>query len=538
MSLARAHQYPEPQHLTVLRDVPLFSELSAHELRTLNDLLHRRSYVQHEIIFDQGEEGQAIYFILSGTILISRQDSAVPIAEVGAGQFFGERALLQDEPRIAQARAANDTVLAVLFRDDFLSLLHTHPAIASKISAFCSLRDAAHKIELSQQSSIFISSSRDVPGPITWIAILATACLLLFLFKKILWLVVPFLLALILYYLLLPLQKKMVLGGFSSTFSATALSGAFLLIATTAVLSFYPLVIANSDQWQITFTHYLSGSATLLNKLSQSLQAKFSFLPYAQFDGDAYTQLQEFSAHLSENYLGKFLAGMATWLPSLLLTPIITFFLLKDSAHLRKMLGGTVPNAFFERTLYLMHAVDRTARIYFVGLMKVTVLDTLILSAGFSLLGLSAPLTLGLLAAVLNWIPYLGPLLGFIIVMMVTATDFPGNLPMIYGIISLFIALRLLDDLLFLPLIIGRSLRIHPLLTLMMFLIGEAIAGVAGLMLVIPILGILMVLGETLERILTDTRLQARYAYARKLRWLAANRDLGQSGDGPHQPKP
>jgi len=84
----------------------------------------------------------------------------------------------------------------------------------------------------------------------------------------------------------------------------------------------------------------------------------------------------------------------------------------------------------------------------------------------------------------------------------------------------------MLDDFVFLPMIVGKSLHIHPLLTVMMFLIGEAIAGVAGLMLAIPILGIVMVLGETLEIILTDTRLQARHKHSQKLRWHAANSDL------------
>jgi predicted PurR-regulated permease PerM len=218
--------------------------------------------------------------------------------------------------------------------------------------------------------------------------------------------------------------------------------------------------------------------------------------------------------------------GLATWLPSLLLTPIITFFMLKDGASLRKMVGGAVSNAFFEKTLYLIHAIDRTAKLYFIGLMKVTVLDTIVIALGLWLLGITSPLFLGLIAAVLSWIPYLGPLLGCAIVLMVTATDFPGNLPLIYSVIVLFIAVRLLDDLIFLPVIVGKSLRIHPLLTLMMFLVGEAIAGVAGLMLVIPILGIVMVLGETLEIILTDVRLLARHRYARKLHWNAANRDL------------
>jgi predicted PurR-regulated permease PerM len=206
---------------------------------------------------------------------------------------------------------------------------------------------------------------------------------------------------------------------------------------------------------------------------------------------------------------------------------VITFFMLMDGASLRKMVGGAVPNAFFEKTLYLLHAVDRTARQYFVGLMKIAAVDTLLMAAGLSLLGISSPVLLGLIVAILSLIPILGPLLGCAMVLMVATTDFPGNLPLVYGTIGLFIGLRVVDDLVLLPLIVGKSLRIHPLLTIMMFLVGDAIAGVAGLMLVLPILGVIMVLGETLEIILTDTRLQARHRHSRKLRWQTANRDLG-----------
>lgn len=126
----------EPPHLALLRGISLFSELTPGELRTLDSLLHQRNYVKDEIVFDEDEEGQAIYFILKGKVLICRQGRPVEgaIAELGEGQFFGELALLDDAPRMAQVRAADSCVLAVLFREDFLGLLHTHTLIASKIS--------------------------------------------------------------------------------------------------------------------------------------------------------------------------------------------------------------------------------------------------------------------------------------------------------------------------------------------------------------------------------------------------------------------
>ncbi len=529
MPLRYFRQGKEPAHLTVLRGVPLFSGLSAHELRTLDDLLFRRRYVRDEIIFDQDEEGQAIYFVLSGKVLIRRDNSPQgATAELAPGQFFGERALLEDAPRVAQACTGEDSVLAVLFREDFLSLLQTHPQIADKITHYCNLRDASSDLtaEIEANPPAGPSHLRHAVGPVTWVGVIAITCLLLLIFKKILWLVVPILLALVIYYLLAPIEKRMVLAGFSRRLAAVTLSGAFLLMVGLLVVLLYPIVIANANDWQESLIRYHAGGTTLLENILHSLQQQFPFLQQAKFGDEIHQQIRDVSEHFSEKYLGSMVLGVAAWLPSLLLAPVITFFLLMDGAYLRKMMGDAVPNAFLEKTLYLMYAVDRTARLYFVGLMKIVVLDTLLMAAGLSFLGIPSPFLLGLIVAILGLIPFLGPLLGFAMVLMVASTDFPGNLSMVYGTIGLFIGLRILDDLVLLPLIVGRSLHIHPLLTIMMFLVGDAIAGVAGLMLVIPVLGIILVLGETLEIILADTRLQARHRHSQKLSWQAANRDL------------
>jgi CRP-like cAMP-binding protein len=122
--------------LEQLRALSLFSTLSPRELKTVDALLHQRNFLKDEVIFDQGEEGQALYIIESGKVLICRQGqpSGGRIAELGPGRLFGELALLDNSPRVAQARAAENCTLAVLFRADFLGLLQTHALIASKIS--------------------------------------------------------------------------------------------------------------------------------------------------------------------------------------------------------------------------------------------------------------------------------------------------------------------------------------------------------------------------------------------------------------------
>lgn len=122
--------------LRQLRALSLFATLSPRELKTVDSLLHERTYLKDEIVFDEGEEGQALYIIIAGRVLVCRQgqpDSG-RIAELTPGMLFGDLALLDDAPRAAQVRAAENCTLAVFFRADFLGLLETHAVIASKIA--------------------------------------------------------------------------------------------------------------------------------------------------------------------------------------------------------------------------------------------------------------------------------------------------------------------------------------------------------------------------------------------------------------------
>ena len=119
-----------------LRALSLFVNLTPGELKIVDGLLHERQFLKDEVIFDKGDEGQAIYIVIEGNVLIWPQGRPVEgkIIELGPGTFFGDLALLDDTVRSAQARAAVNTTLAVFFRADFMSLLESHGLIATKIS--------------------------------------------------------------------------------------------------------------------------------------------------------------------------------------------------------------------------------------------------------------------------------------------------------------------------------------------------------------------------------------------------------------------
>ena len=122
--------------LETLRGVSLFAQLKTRELRIVDGLLHERTYIADEVVFDEGEDGQALYVVFSGEVLIVHPngDGDDLLATIRRGGFFGDMALIDTWPRAAQARAAVPTAVGVLFRSDFQTLMETHARIASKIA--------------------------------------------------------------------------------------------------------------------------------------------------------------------------------------------------------------------------------------------------------------------------------------------------------------------------------------------------------------------------------------------------------------------
>lgn len=374
-------------------------------------------------------------------------------------------------------------------------------------------------------ASLSRPQSSSPAGPLAWAAIIGVTCLLLAALQKLLWLTVPFLLALILYYLLLPFVQALVYRGVPRETAAGIAMSAFLGLLAIAVLLALPHFGARLLDWQTTVLRYLEGGYALFDRTLRGLESEWNFFAKAQLADTAAARLANLGDSLT-GYLEPLVIGAATWAPALLLTPFLAYSFLRDGRNFLSFLARAVPNAFFERTLVLMSRVDATARAYFQGLFWLTVLDTLTLGLGLWLLGFPGAWLLGLICAVLAWLPYIGSILGGLLVVLVAATDFPDMPSMAWWAVALFVGVRMLDDFVYLPLTIGKSLRIHPLLAVIMIFVGGAVAGVAGLMLVLPVLGVVMVVGHTLAHLLTDARLMARHRHALRIRRACAEHDL------------
>ena len=363
-------------------------------------------------------------------------------------------------------------------------------------------------------------------GPLVWAATIACTTLLLALLKQALWLVVPLLLAIILYYALFPAVRRLTLAGVARETAAGVVAGGFVVAALIVSVPTVSWLAARAGSGEEAFFRYLESGRLVIERSLALLEAQFGFLGRMGFQAAMGSKIAEFGGSFLQEHLTVALLGAAAWLPSLLLAPFIAFFFLRDGRRFLKFLGSAVPNAYFERTLYMVERVDTTARAYFQGLLKLTLIDTVSLALGLAALGVPGALPLGLLAAVLAWVPLVGAVIGCVVVVLVTATDFPADPGMVYAAVALFVLVRLLDDFIFMPLTIGRSVRMHPLPTVLLIFVGGAVAGIPGLILALPLAGVVMVIAGTIGGIITDPRLRARHAFARTLRGRRITADL------------
>ncbi len=120
----------------LLAQIPIFESLQSEDLDQLSALLRSRRYTKGEVIFHQGDVGTALYIVRKGQVAIrlsSSDGKEATLALLDRGDFFGELALLDDEPRSTDAVSREETDLLSLQREDFQSFLATRPQVALRL---------------------------------------------------------------------------------------------------------------------------------------------------------------------------------------------------------------------------------------------------------------------------------------------------------------------------------------------------------------------------------------------------------------------
>jgi predicted PurR-regulated permease PerM len=200
--------------------------------------------------------------------------------------------------------------------------------------------------------------------------------------------------------------------------------------------------------------------------------------------------IERVSAVASELVTGTL--AYLTFLPWLILIPILAFFLLKDVESFRRSALQMLPKGRWRwRGDEFFQDVNSTLAAYTRAQLTACLMIGLICSLGFTLLGLPGGLVMGVIAGVFEFVPLVGPLL---IAVMASLLALLHAGPVSAFVILLFLGVvRIAQDYFIYPRLIGQGIHLHPLAVIFAILSGAELGGVAGIFLAIPVVAILTV---------------------------------------------
>lgn len=172
------------------------------------------------------------------------------------------------------------------------------------------------------------------------------------------------------------------------------------------------------------------------------------------------------------------------------LIPFISFYMLKDYKSIKKAVWYLTPRKWRQGGILFLRDVDQSLGSYIRGQLLVCVLIGSTTSLLFWLFHMKYPLLLGLIIGITNVIPYFGPVIGAIPSVIIASTI---SLKMMIISVSIVFAMQFLEGNVLSPLIVGKSLHMHPLMIMLALFAGEELGGIIGMILAVPILAVIKV---------------------------------------------
>lgn len=171
----------------------------------------------------------------------------------------------------------------------------------------------------------------------------------------------------------------------------------------------------------------------------------------------------------------------------LIIIPFLVFYFLKDTEKIKTACWYMTPKKWRKHCQQLVREVDHSLGQYIRGQLLVITIFCMLASGAFWMLDLPYPMLLGTIVGVTEIIPYFGPVIGATPALFVAMTISPQ---MVWLVLGTVIVLQLVEGSVLSPLIVGKSLKMHPILIILALLVGGEIAGVVGMLLAVPLFAI------------------------------------------------
>ena len=287
---------------------------------------------------------------------------------------------------------------------------------------------------------------------------------------------------------------------FNHIFATIATLIIFVLIISGFIMMFVPLILSQGQNLSLLNT------AEIEKNIVQLINQITVFLDNHQIDSAQVLKDANITSKINFNFIPNFLntilgtiSSLGVGLGSVL---FITFFFLKDRLMFILGVKKLIPNSHEEQILHSLGKINRLLSRYFIGLLLQLFIVFLLYLIVLFIFGVPNSLVIAFLCAVLNIIPYIGPLIASFLAAILTmlsnlGSDFQSEiLPTTIYVLLGFWIVQIIDNNLSQPFIFSQSVRSHPLEIFLVILIAGFLFGILGMIVAVPLYTIIKVMGK------------------------------------------
>jgi predicted PurR-regulated permease PerM len=256
-----------------------------------------------------------------------------------------------------------------------------------------------------------------------------------------------------------------------------ALSAVLYLIVSTAIVQFISL----GDYVRFLLTPSSTGQLTPLEQAARTFGISPSQITTAR--DQVVASIQGFAGSVV-----PLLTGLVSAVLDVILVAVLSIYLLVDGARVVNWLGRNMPQQQHGRMQFLLHTLQQVVGGYLRGQIVLCALLGFLVGIGMQLIGVPYALLLGVLAFIFGFIPILGTLLSGVICVLLALTQ---GWVMAVIVLVYFIVVHIIEGDVVGPRIVGQSIGLHPVVSLVALLAGAELYGIAGALFASPVAGVL-----------------------------------------------
>ncbi|HEY9533782.1 MAG TPA: AI-2E family transporter [Mucilaginibacter sp.] len=302
-------------------------------------------------------------------------------------------------------------------------------------------------------------------------------------------LLVPLVFALVLAMLLIPLSSRMEKAGMSRSLAT--------VICILILLSIFAVIIYLLS-WQLAnVIHDLPHMKERFLEITAQLQSYIA--SHIGIDADQQTEMiKNAGAGNTVDLLTNSTGGILGIFLNIILVLVYIFLMMCFRKHLMQFIIKAVPETQKKNIANLIHEAGHVSQQYLVGLALMIIMLWVMYGIGFSIIGVKYAIFFALLCGTLEMVPFIGNITGTTLTVLMGVIQ-GGDVKLIIGILITYGLVQFIQSYILQPLIVGKGVNLNPFFTIVSIIIGDAVWDVPGMILAIPLFGMIKIFCDHFE---------------------------------------